>query len=213
VVGVALVIALLAAGGWLAWLPEHRPGLQAGERYGVDVSAHQGRIDWEAVADDGIHFAYIKVTEGGDHVDGQYLENWSAAGMAGVDRGRYHFFTLCRSGADQARNFVNMVEEQGELPPAVDLELAGNCARRPPSATVERELRAFLDGIEGPERPAILYVGDDFADRYPLALLDEHPRWKPRFLRRPSGPWSVWQVQGLAHVEGIDGRVDLDIGS
>jgi len=51
------VVAALAAFIWWVALPQYRPGLRAGERYGVDVSSHQGEIDWQRVADDDIDFA------------------------------------------------------------------------------------------------------------------------------------------------------------
>ncbi|MDN6123114.1 MAG: hypothetical protein L0I80_04485 [Brevibacterium sp.] len=46
----------LAAAWWFLWVPEHRPALDqaAGEVHAIDVSNHQGVIDWSAVADDGI---------------------------------------------------------------------------------------------------------------------------------------------------------------
>lgn len=80
--------------GVFVWFPDHRPALRVGERYGVDVSNHQGVIEWERVSADGISFAYIKATEGGDHVDAQFYANWRAAATAGLDRGAYHFFTF-----------------------------------------------------------------------------------------------------------------------
>ncbi len=77
-----------------ARLPHWRPALGEGERYGIDVSGHQGLIDWRAVAADDIDFAYIKASEGGDFVDDMFARNWREAAAAGVDRGAYHFFTL-----------------------------------------------------------------------------------------------------------------------
>jgi len=197
---------LVVGVGWSAFV-EHRPGLKVGERYGIDVSAHQGPVDWKAVAGDGIDFAYLKATEGGDHIDARFAENWRGARAAGVDRGAYHFFTLCRPGAEQARHFLDVAPD-GELPRAVDVELAGNCSARPDATDVERELQAFLDRVG---RDTVLYVGHDFADRYSLDVLFAHARWVPRFLRRPSGPWTVWQVSGFAHVHGVSGRADLDV--
>ena len=85
----AVLAAVVAVGcwGWFWWLPGYRPGLEAGERYGVDVSNHQGDVDWERVADDGIEFAYIKATEGRDFLDARFATNWSEAGRRGIDRG------------------------------------------------------------------------------------------------------------------------------
>lgn len=61
-----VAIALSAAVWWFLWVPNVRPSLRAGEVFGIDVSNHQGPIDWDAVTEDDVRFAYIKATEGGD---------------------------------------------------------------------------------------------------------------------------------------------------
>lgn len=214
VVGVIAFLALLGVWGWYGWLPKYRPRLEKGERYGVDVSHHQGEIDWESVADDDMEFAYIKASEGGDFVDDRFERNWEGAGAAGLDRGAYHFFTLCRPGTEQAANFLDVVPLDPEaLPPAVDLELAGNCSDRPDRAWVERELGAFLNDVESATgRTVALYVGDDFEDRYHLRDELERPIWHRRVLIRPDvDGWWIWQVHGNASIDGIDGDVDLNV--
>ena len=208
-----LAVAALAGGAAVArytWLPSHRPSLRAGETYGVDVSHHQGVVDWRRVANDGIAFAYVKATEGGDHVDGRFAANWAGARDAGIERGAYHFFTLCTPGAAQAANFLATVPAEPALPPALDLELAGNCAARPDTATVEREVRAFLTAVEARGQRVLLYVGADFAERY-FRDVDGREQWVPRLLRRPGGAWRVWQVSAWARVDGVSGPVDLDV--
>jgi len=209
----ATVVALGAA-AWFVWLPSHRPSLEAGERYGIDVSNHQGPIDWDEVAGDGIEFAYVKASEGGDFVDQRFRDNWTGAEAAGLDRGAYHFFTLCRSGAEQARNFLRTVPPDPDaLPPAVDLELAGNCSERPDPASVRHELDAFLDQVERETgQRAVLYVGDDFEGRYPVRDELDRPLWHRRVMIRPDVEgWWIWQVQGHASVDGIQGDVDLNV--
>jgi lysozyme len=123
---------------------------------------------WERVADDDIQFAYIKATEGGDFTDARFVANWEAAAAACLDRGAYHFFTLCALGKAQARHFLSLVPDDPDaLPPAVDLELAGNCSDRPDNAEVQRELSAFLHLVdEATGEEMLLYVGDDFERRY-----------------------------------------------
>ena len=117
----------LAAVFWFVLVPNWRPPLEDGERYGIDVSAHQGEIEWEQVAEDGIKFAYIKATEGQGWVDEWFAENWAGAARVGIDRGVYHFFTLCAAGDEQARNFLRVAPPDDDaLPPAIDLELTGS---------------------------------------------------------------------------------------
>lgn len=209
-----LLLASLAAACWFAFVPNWRPPVRTGERYGVDVSNHQGHIDWPLVADDNIRFAFIKATEGGDFTDARFEENWREAGAAGLDRGAYHFFTLCRSGREQAQHFLSVVPpDPAALPPAVDLEIAGNCSRRPSPAEVDAEVRAFLAAVEEAwHREVLLYVGDDWESRYPVRDELGRPLWHRRFLRRPNvDGWIIWQIHGLAHVDGIARGVDLNI--
>jgi lysozyme len=212
--GVVILLAALAAGFWFLFVPNWRPPLRDGERYGIDVSNHQGQIDWQVVAVDNIEFAYIKATEGGDFADARFEENWRRAGDAGLDRGAYHFFTLCRPGEEQARHFLSVAPpDHAALTPAVDLELAGNCSGRPRADEVVAEVRAFLELVEAAwDREAILYVRDDWQSRYPVRDELGRPLWHARFLRRPDvDGWVIWQIHGFAHVDGISGGVDLNI--
>jgi lysozyme len=208
-----VTLGAVAAGGWFLWVPEWRPSLRDGERYGIDVSAHQGEIDWERVADDGIAVAYVKATEGGDFVDERFAENWDGAAAAGLERGAYHFFTFCRGGRTQADHFLDVAPPREDaLAPAVDLEIAGNCADAPDIGELYHELDLFLTKVEAEwGRPVVLYVGDDFDRAYDLRYDTENPLWLRRLWRRPSGDWQIWQVSGWAHVDGIDGSVDLDV--
>ncbi|WP_266096794.1 GH25 family lysozyme, partial [Acinetobacter baumannii] len=64
--------------------------------HGVDVSRWQGEIDWVKLRSQGANFAYIKATDGGDHLDPMFVRNWHAAEAAGLKRGAYHFFYWCR---------------------------------------------------------------------------------------------------------------------
>lgn len=196
------------------WLPGYRPELRPGERYGIDVSSHQGEIHWDRVAVDDIRFVYVKATEGGDFTDQRFALNWEGAARAGLERGAYHFFTLCTPGDIQARHFLGVVPADPDaLRPAVDLELAGNCSARPANEVVQRELRTFLEAVEEATRKdVILYVGDDFESRYPVRKLLDRLLWHPQLLRRPTfDGWILWQVMGFARIDGIGGRVDLDV--
>ncbi|MPZ80179.1 MAG: lysozyme M1 (1,4-beta-N-acetylmuramidase) [Actinophytocola sp.] len=211
---ICVVVVVVDAAGWFPWLPNWRPALDTGERYGIDVSHHQGTIDWSAVAGDGITFAYVKASEGGDWVDESFADNWAGAGEAGLDRGVYHFFSLCTPGAVQARHFLGVLPpEENALAPALDLELGGNCAARPAAEEVRAEVVAFLRLVEEAwGKPVLLYVGVEFEDVYPVRADLDRPLWDLRFFFRPNVEgWHIWQLHGFANVAGVDGRVDLDI--
>jgi lysozyme len=215
-IAVALVLVLTGLGFAVfryEVLPQYRPALEVGERYGIDVSNHQGEIDWQRVASSGISFAYIKATEGNDFVDKSFAANWAQARTAGVSRGAYHFFTLCSPGAEQAENFLKtMPSDPKALPPAVDLEFSG-CAQRPDRATVQRELRDFITTVERKTGlPVVVYAMPAFVKAYPMSSDLEREHWRRKLFRRPAGDdWTIWQASSLAKVGGIDGPVDLDI--
>ena len=213
-ISVAVLLAGTVTAWWLLWVPTWRPPLKEGERYGIDVSAHQGVIDWGRVANDGITFAYIKATEGGDFTDVRFDENWRGAQAVGLDRGAYHYFTLCTPGAEQAHQFLDVAPPESDaLAPAVDLELAGNCSGRPSPAEVNDQLDDFIRLVEAAwGQEVVLYVGDDFEGVYSIRHELDRPLWHRRFLLRPNlDRWSIWQLHGYARVDGIEGGVDFDV--
>ena len=184
--------------------------------HGIDVSHHQGHIAWHKLRRQGVDFAYIKATEGADHIDRRFSSNWHAAHAAGVRRGAYHFFTLCRSGRDQAKHFVRHVPaDASALPPAVDLEFPGNCPKRPSRAKFNKELRDFLRIVEARYgKHAVLYLTPHFDKRYRVSATFHRPLWlrsigsKPRFGARH---WTIWQASSSRKLQGVRGRVDWNI--
>jgi lysozyme len=110
---------------------------------GIDVSHYQPNIDWQAVAAGGVSFAFIKATEGGALVDGMFESHWAQAKRAGVLRGAYHFFRPKLDAAAQARHFLAQLRDPGELPPAVDVEVADGVA----GAALVQGVVAFVASI------------------------------------------------------------------
>lgn len=90
---------------------------------GIDVSYHNGDIDFNAVAADTVSFVYIKATEGGRWQDSCFARNFDAARAAGLSVGAYHFFRFEVSGLRQAYNFLEGLQgRRPDLPVAIDLE-------------------------------------------------------------------------------------------
>jgi lysozyme len=219
---VAVVATALATALWTGVL--HRPYPSRSELAvrGVDVSNHQGAVDWARVRAAGFSFAYIKASEGRTFTDPDYAGFAAGARRAGLRVGPYHFFTLCSPGADQAARFIEASggPVTGDLPPVVDLEFGGNCTQHPSAAQFDREYAAFDKAVTTAfGRPPILYVTGDFAGRYldgaaaRRAPQAERRRWVRDLLGRPSGGcerWAFWQYGDRGRVDGIAGPVDLD---
>jgi len=212
-IAIALLVPLVPLATPAEASPQARPPLKSGEAYGIDVSSYQGQIAWPVVAKNGIAFAYIKATQGTTYVNPYFAEDWRGAKKSGFALGAYEFFSLCSSGLDQAREFLAVVPHDARaLPPAIDLELKGNCAARPPAGTVGTQLEDFVTYVQrATGRKVVFYIGVDFANRYKLPILQTQPLW----LRRDKPPSAravvVWQPRGTFQINGIVGDVDLDV--
>lgn len=189
--------------------------------HGIDVSRFQGEIDWRAVRRGGVAFAWVKATEGGDHLDERFRDNWRGARRAGVPRGAYHYFYFCRPAAEQARWFIRHVpKDPGALPPVLDMEWnhrSPSCRKRPDGARVRAEARAFLDILERHYgRRPVVYTTPDFYRETGIGRIGRTRFWLRSVAGHPrdtygGARWTFWQYTGTGVVQGIDGPVDLNV--
>jgi lysozyme len=217
VLAAALLVALAYVMLDRGFLRFNYPGASEFPVRGVDVSHHQGEIDWDKVANQGIQFAYIKASEGENLQDERFPENWSGSSRAAIIPGAYHYYSLCAAPALQAANFLASAPPSGtvSLPPAVDLEFGGNCAKRPSPAAFQADLRVFLAAVEASwNRPVVLYVSPEFFP-YVKGRFPGHPVWVRDIWGRPDaaefGRWQFWQYANRGRLHGISSSVDLDV--
>lgn len=188
--------------------------------HGVDVSKWQGTVDWPTVLGSGASFAFIKATEGADHTDDRFMENWRAAGAAGMPRGAYHFYYFCSSAADQAAWFIrNVPREKGAMPPVLDMEWnreLKTCPYFPQPAEIRAEMGVFLDivGRYYGQKP-IVYVTPDFFHENDLGRMQGVTFWLRSVAGHPSAvypgqEWGFWQYTGTGQVPGIQGKADIN---
>ena len=94
---------------------------------GIDISHHQGEIDWELLRNAmiekcPIRFILIKATEGTSIVDSRFRDNFTQAREYGFIRGAYHFWSNKSSAREQAYFFLdNVILIDGDLPPVLDI--------------------------------------------------------------------------------------------
>ncbi|MCP4006128.1 MAG: lysozyme [bacterium] len=185
--------------------------------WGIDVSHHQGKIDWMKLSTAGVGFAYIKSSEGKDFVDPRFQENWQAATATDVPHGAYHFFTFCTSGREQAENALAVVPvENGVLPIAADIEFSGNCRSWKSIENIRTELKIFLELVEqGSSKRPLLYVTGSSYDRIVAGQFRGYEVWMRSKIWRPStgitNRWSFWQYANDGDLSGITGPVDLNV--
>lgn len=185
---------------------------------GIDISNHQGTIDWEKLREEKLSFVIIKATEGEDHRDSLFSDYYANSKKEGYATGGYHFFRLCTGGKEQAQNFINSVPKDSlDMPPSIDFELGGNCDTTGlVREKVLHEIQECLDALEKHygKRP-IIYSTRTFYKIYLTDNFREYPLWirsiyKPPAFREKRA-WAIWQYANRGHLKGIDTFVDLNV--
>lgn len=186
--------------------------------HGVDISHYQGNIDWEKLVqnkhvDFPLHFIFLKATEGGDHGDDTFAENFSKAREHGFVRGAYHFFIPQTDPIKQADFFIRTVKlQEGDLPPVLDVEMRGKKSPEELQAAVKVWLRRIEShyGVK-----PILYTSYKFKKRYLNdSAFNTYPYWIAHYYVdsvRYQGPWHFWQHTDVGTVPGIEKGVDLNV--
>lgn len=197
---------------------------------GVDISHHNGPVDWAKVKADGISFAFLKASEGQTYKDDTFASHINAARSAGVLVGAYHFVRAV-SKADaraEAANFYATIRAAGgidslDLPPVMDYEdNKGGLSR----SQINAVAAAFLTEIErlSGVRP-IVYTGNAFADNFDPGI-GKYPLWIARYSTQVPAEcaawsrWDFWQYSdgqiggyrpsGGRAVDGVSGLPDLN---
>jgi lysozyme len=184
---------------------------------GIDVSAFQKKIDWSKINPQEMNFVVIKATEGGDFKDKNFAENWRKTNQAKLTRGAYHFFTFCKPGKVQAKNFIDTVPtENNVLPPIIDLEFKGNCKARPSKAALKKELQDYIAAVQKNYRQTpVLYVTHEFYDAYLQHEFVQNPIWISNLSAQPylvdGRRWTFWQYTNQGKVAGVETPVDLNV--
>lgn len=184
---------------------------QSSPTQGIDVSRHQGPIQWSLVAGSGIAFAYLKATEGASFIDPMFALNATKAQPQGIRVGGYHYFRYCSPALPQARHFsVVLAQTPTDLPPALDVE-RDRC--RLDRAQLLERVQTFMTEVEkATGKAVVLYVYPDLEAELQLRRDFPHnPQWVRSLGRRPPGNWWLWQRSDRGTVAGIAGRVDLNV--
>lgn len=218
------VIALILLLVVLVFLKKIRIAPLWADRYdvqGVDVSHHQGRVDWRKLAGNGMDFAFIKATEGSSHLDEQFIQNWRGASGENLLIGAYHFFSFDSPGERQAAWFIkNAGTLTGRLAPVVDVEYYGDKEKNPPD---EEEVRKNLEKMcalletEYGIKP-ILYTTYAVYKKYIRGHFDDYPLWIRNVYYSPDldlgDVWMFWQYTDRACLDGYEGGeeyIDMNV--
>lgn len=183
---------------------------------GIDVSYHQGTINWQKVQKAGIRFAFIRISDGLGTKDALFAQNWAGARRAHLRRGVYQYFRPDENAIAQADLVIAAVlRDPGELPPVIDVEATGGKS----PAQIERQVRAWVARIRAKLHvEPIIYTSPSFwTDSVGGADMSSHPLWVAHYTNEcprvpaPWTRWTFWQHSESGRVPGIQGPVDLDV--
>ena len=185
---------------------------------GIDVSVHNGDIDWGKVKADGIDFAILRAGYGrlASQRDDRFEENYAGAKAAGIPVGAYWYsYAMTPEEAElEADVFLSVIKgKQFEFPVYYDVEekkqfdLGKEKVSAIMRAFLERvEAAGYFVGLYGSASSLTSHTADDIKSRYTI--------WLAHWVNQTSygGAYGIWQHSEKGRVDGINGNVDLDIG-
>lgn len=192
---------------------------------GIDVSKHQGSIDWEAVAKDGVEYAFIRVgfrgsSEGAMVEDEYFVENIEGALDNGIEVGIY-FYTQAldeEEAVEEAEFVLELIEGYDITYPVVfDIEEPTSNSARTAKMTKEEYTAvtlSFCNTIkEAGYEPMIYGNLKTFLIMLDMEQIEEYDKWFAYYNEQVYFPYefSIWQYSSTGRVDGIDGDVDMNV--
>lgn len=187
---------------------------------GIDVSSHQGRIDWDRVKAAGIEFAIIRAGYGNNYIDTQFRRNISECNRLGIPCGAYWFSYALNvdQARREARQIIAAVKPYVlEYPVCFDLEYdtiryakQQGVAIGKTQATAHAE--AFLAEVEAAGYYAMNYANRDYLiNMFNMAKLRRYDLWYAFWAATKDRDCGIWQYSSRGRVTGISGNVDMNI--
>lgn len=184
---------------------------------GIDVSHHQGEMDWhklfnETGYDSLINFVYCKATEGNTHLDRQWDRNRRILNELGIPNGAYHFFITTDEPKPQAEHFLNHWKKRDiDLPPVLDVETQGFSDK-----DLIKKMKIWLNYIENKTgmRP-IIYTSLNFYETKFQNDFKNYKFWIAAYSRKPpcinDERIIHWQFSETGRIPGTKEKVDLNV--
>lgn len=187
---------------------------------GIDVSAHQGKIDWRQVKADGVAFAILRAGYGKDlsQKDPWFDYNLKEAAANGISIGAYWFsYATSVAEAKQEADLCHKILQGAALQHPVFFDWEDDSLRycrangvTPNKAMVTDFALAFLKRMESYGWQAGLYANPSYLNLYfDLTRLKDTPLWLAQWgISQPCRSCAYWQYSDAVTVKGIAGRVD-----
>ena len=182
---------------------------------GVDLSAHNGIVDFDSLAAAGINFAYLKASEGISFRDPSFALNYAKGRRAGLALGAYHFFRFDCDGRRQAMNLLAATDScRLTLPLVIDIEEWGNPVEVATDVVIGR-LQTMEAMLRGAGHRVMFYTNKNGYWRFVRPAFPEPPHpllWICSFTDPPlaGGNWALWQHSHRGRVPGVPSAADLN---
>ena len=188
---------------------------------GIDVSAWQGKIDWKTVADYGMGFAILRITEAGNVVDSQFENNLAGCNKYNIPVGvyKYSYAMTIAEIQREARKVVSTLNGRRiQFPVFLDLEY--NNQRSLGSESIHKMADAFREIVEAAGYKFAIYCNVDWYENVICSHLKKYDFWIARYPANDDG-WLQerlrpdfgvgWQYSSKAKIPGISGTVDRNV--
>ncbi|WP_297957353.1 GH25 family lysozyme [uncultured Ruminococcus sp.] len=189
-------------------------------RFGIDVSAWQTNVDYDAVRDAGCSFVIMRIGYYYSQItmDDYFRQNIENATAAGLDVGVYFYTTdNTEEGVREHARWIaeNLNGQQLDFPVAFDWEEFGNFQKYGMSIKDLNDIyAAFADEMEKCGYSAMLYSSRNFLNNFwSEKTKASHPVWLAHFVDETNydGEYAIWQASAYGRIPGITGDVDMDI--
>ena len=199
--------------------------------HGIDVSYHNGTINWDSVAADGVEYAFLRAGyrgygNGSLQQDSKFTTYAAAAATAGVPIGVYYFTEATdeEEAIEEAKDCIRIIQENNinvSLPIALDYEYQYNAAGQlvSPKAGLSKaeataNCQAFCDTIAAAGYTPIIYANSNDLTKLidGATLAESYGIWLANYTTTTaySGTYQIWQYDSKGTVDGISGKVDCN---
>lgn len=188
---------------------------------GIDVSAWQGKIDWKKVADYGMGFAILRITEAGNIVDKYFEANLTGCNKHKIPVGvyKYSYAMTITEIQSEARKVVSTLNGRKiQFPVFLDLEYHNQ--RTLGAESIHKMADAFRKIIEAAGYKFAIYCNVDWYVNVICSHLKKHDFWIARYPANDNGTLQErlrpdfgigWQYSSKATIPGISTKVDRNV--
>ena len=190
---------------------------------GIDVSQFNGDIDWKAVKEHGVKFAFIRVAgrfsvTAGIYDDSMFEYNIAQAKANGIQVGVYFFTQAVNSdeAIEEARYAINKIKPYGiDLPIVIDSEAVSGGGRHAAISAAERTevIKSFCEEVSSQGYTPMIYASTWWLNnKLNMSELSAYKVWVAQYnsTLTYNGSYNIWQYTSEGRINGISGNVDCN---